>query len=272
MAAHGRAARIPQGVRAPSRRLGRRFRGPAHEQVRPGVRSRLCALGAVSQRHARSRAHVRGPAQDRLYVTLFAEFQTYPCIDNAWSPDPQTTAYYEALKDQYRSALAIFQKEAPKARVSLGWGGWQASGTTLQSEPAVPSSGISPTSCGYRASRASSRWRARLPPQRKGDDGGARQVRAGDARVLQAARRVDPALDRRLSAFLSARTCRAARKGLFALSFMDTGFLKGRPSTLALVEDWVRRSGCFRCGSGPGASGWPVVGRGGSGPRGYEKR
>lgn len=60
-----------------------------------------------------------------LYVTLFTEFQTFPCRDNAWNPDAQTTAYYQALKDVYRASLAIFHQEAPNARVSLGWGGWQ---------------------------------------------------------------------------------------------------------------------------------------------------
>jgi hypothetical protein len=62
-----------------------------------------------------------------LYVTLFTEFQTYPCQDNAWSPDAATTAYYETLKDQYRAAYATFHKYAPNAHVSLGWGGWQGS-------------------------------------------------------------------------------------------------------------------------------------------------
>jgi hypothetical protein len=61
-----------------------------------------------------------------LYVTLFTEFQTYPCIDNAWQPDRKTTAYYRALKDRYREALRVFHQHAPNAKVSLGWGGWQA--------------------------------------------------------------------------------------------------------------------------------------------------
>ena len=61
-----------------------------------------------------------------LYVTLFTEFQTYPCADNAWNPDAATTNYYRALKDQYRSAYNMFHRYAPNARVSLGWGGWQA--------------------------------------------------------------------------------------------------------------------------------------------------
>ena len=62
----------------------------------------------------------------RLYVSLFTEFQTYPCSDNAWSADPTATAYYRALKDRYRAAMAIFHRHAPNARVSLSWGGWQA--------------------------------------------------------------------------------------------------------------------------------------------------
>lgn len=62
-----------------------------------------------------------------LYVTMFTEFETYPCKDNAWSPDEMTTNYYKALQDQYRAAYAIFHTYAPNARVSLGWGGWQAS-------------------------------------------------------------------------------------------------------------------------------------------------
>jgi hypothetical protein len=60
-----------------------------------------------------------------LYITMFTEFQTYACDDNAWNPNPQTNAYYRALKDRYRAALAIFHDQAPNAQVSLGWGGWQ---------------------------------------------------------------------------------------------------------------------------------------------------
>jgi hypothetical protein len=59
-----------------------------------------------------------------LYVTMFTEFQTYPCADNEWD---KATNYYLALKDQYRKAQAAFKSLAPNARVSLGWGGWQAS-------------------------------------------------------------------------------------------------------------------------------------------------
>jgi hypothetical protein len=61
-----------------------------------------------------------------LYVTLFTEFQTYPCNDNAWNPNAQTNNYLKALKDSYREAAGIIRQNAPNARVSLGWGGWQA--------------------------------------------------------------------------------------------------------------------------------------------------
>jgi hypothetical protein len=60
-----------------------------------------------------------------LYVTLFTEFQTYACTDNAWNPNAPTNAYYRALKDRYVETLALFRQNAPNARVSLGWGGWQ---------------------------------------------------------------------------------------------------------------------------------------------------
>jgi hypothetical protein len=47
-----------------------------------------------------------------------------PAIDG-WN-GVQTYAYYQALKDRYREALALFHQHAPNAKVSLGWGGWQA--------------------------------------------------------------------------------------------------------------------------------------------------
>lgn len=66
-----------------------------------------------------------GPSSSRLYVTLFTEFQTYPCSANEWNPNPQVNAYYRALKDRYLEALSVFHRYAPNSRVSLGWGGWQ---------------------------------------------------------------------------------------------------------------------------------------------------
>jgi hypothetical protein len=66
------------------------------------------------------------PSGPPLYVTLFTEVQTYACIDNAWYPSLEVNNYYRALKDRYRETLTIFHQYAPNARVSLGWGGWQA--------------------------------------------------------------------------------------------------------------------------------------------------
>ena len=60
-----------------------------------------------------------------LYVTLFTEFQTYACSDNAWNPNAETNRYWRALKDRYLAARAAIRAAAPNARVSLGWGGWQ---------------------------------------------------------------------------------------------------------------------------------------------------
>ena len=62
-------------------------------------------------------------SDDRLYVTLFTEFQTFACSDNAWNPNAQTNAYWRALKDRYMETLPIFR--AVGGKVSLGWGGWQ---------------------------------------------------------------------------------------------------------------------------------------------------
>ncbi len=61
-----------------------------------------------------------------LYVTMFTEFQTYPCTDNSWRADARARRYYRALKDQYLKSMAVFHRYAPNAKVSLGWGGWQA--------------------------------------------------------------------------------------------------------------------------------------------------
>lgn len=70
---------------------------------------------------------VNGPP---LYVTLFSEFQTFPCIDNEWRPAGaagiRTRNYYLALKARYLQTMRIFRANAPNARISLGWGGWQA--------------------------------------------------------------------------------------------------------------------------------------------------
>lgn len=60
-----------------------------------------------------------------LYVSMFTEFQTYPCQEqgNYWDTGYK---YYAALKDSYRQAKATFHQYAPNAKVALTWGGWAA--------------------------------------------------------------------------------------------------------------------------------------------------
>ena len=57
-----------------------------------------------------------------LYVSLFAEFQTYTCVNNQWAGNEN---YWRALKDQYLKARDIFHQIAPNSKVALCWGGWQ---------------------------------------------------------------------------------------------------------------------------------------------------
>lgn len=58
-----------------------------------------------------------------LYVTLFTEFQTYPCKDNNWN---EASEYYTKLQIKMIEIKNIFHQYAPNAKISIGWGGWQA--------------------------------------------------------------------------------------------------------------------------------------------------
>jgi hypothetical protein len=182
-------------------------------------------------------------------VTLFAEFQTYPCHDNEWSPDAETTAYYEALKDHYRAALSIFHADAPNSKVSLGWGGWQASWDS-------PAAGGGRSLFAHfadvmRTSDFQSFQSLESPRAARDANAMTRALHRYGPVMLAFYKPKDaptPALNKSLSTFLGAGDLdELEENGLFALSFMDTSFLEGRPSTLALVQDSVRRSGCFGC-------------------------
>jgi hypothetical protein len=63
------------------------------------------------------------PSDPPLYVTLFTEFQTYPCTESQWSG---AEGYYALLQQRMLEIRDIFHANAPNARVSIGWGGWQA--------------------------------------------------------------------------------------------------------------------------------------------------
>jgi hypothetical protein len=201
----------------------------------------------LSDMRVLARTFAGGP-HDRLYVTLFAEFQTYPCRDNAWAPDAATTAYYETLKDQYRAALAIFHHEAPNARVSLGWGGWQASWTN----PAIGAgrSMFAHFADVMRASSFQSFQSLDSPTAVRDAQAMTRALRPYGPVMLAFYKPLAPsssALQGQLASFLSASNLAALqRDGLFALSFMDTSFLQD-PSAEGIAVAAVRRSACSQC-------------------------
>jgi hypothetical protein len=179
----------------------------------------------------------------RLYVSLFTEFQTYPCSDNAWNANPEANAYYRALKDRYREAMASFHRHAPNARVSLSWGGWQ----TRWDDPAT-GSGRSLFRYFSDLLRASDFQSF----QAMATDSNVRDIRAmvrtlgvygpvmlahykpdnGSSAVMQAD------LHTVLSdGFLADAT----REGLFAMSFMDAGSLTVSSDLYDFVRRAVRR-------------------------------
>jgi hypothetical protein len=187
-----------------------------------------------------------GPAGGpRLYVSLFTEFQTYPCSDNAWSADPAATAYYRTLKDRYLATQAIFHQLAPNSRVSLSWGGWQArwddratgAGRSLfrhfsdvlgaadfQSFQAMATDS---NTADIRAMvRALGAYGPVMLAHYKPDNGSG-AVFAADLRAILT--------DRYLA--------EVTRHGLFALSFMDGTNLAASTELHGLVRDAVRRYG-----------------------------
>jgi hypothetical protein len=189
-----------------------------------------------------------GRPSDRFYVTLFAEFQTYPCKDNAWSPDAATTAYYEQLKDQYRSALAIFHSEAPNALVSLGWGGWQAAYDT-------PEIGGGRSLFKHFAdvmhdSGFQSFQSLDSPTAARDAKAMTRALKPYGPVMLAFYKPLGPSPESvraRVRSFLSPSNLSTLRtEGLFALSFMDTTFLRD-PAVLRLAADAVNRSSCSPC-------------------------
>jgi hypothetical protein len=180
-----------------------------------------------------------------LYVTLFTEFQTYPCVDNRWSPDAQTTNYYRALQDQYRAAYAAFHRYAPNARVSLGWGGWQASYD-------------SPADGGGRSLFGRFADVLRISDfqsfQAMANDSNVRNIRdmvgmlGGYGPVMLAHYKPDNGAQSTFDAdvraiFTDAYLAQQVRAGLFAISFMDNSNLSASPSTLTFVTAAVTKFG-----------------------------
>jgi hypothetical protein len=179
----------------------------------------------------------------RLYVSLFTEFQTYPCSNNAWNASPAVNAYYRALKDRYRAAMATFHRQAPNSRVSLSWGGWQ----TRWDDPATgggrslfqhfadvlrasdfQSFQAMATDSNVRDIRAMVRTLGAYGPvmlaHYKPDNGSTAVIKADLHAVLS---------DRYLADVI--------RDGLFAMSFMDGASLAASSSLYDFVRRAVRR-------------------------------
>jgi hypothetical protein len=180
-----------------------------------------------------------------LYVTLFTEFQTYPCTDNRWSPDSQTTNYYKALQDRYRAAYDVFHRYAPNAKVSIGWGGWQASYDS-------PGDGGGRSLFGHFADVM--RMSDFQSFQAMANDGNLADIRdmvavlGGYGPVMLAHYKPDNGSQATFDAdvhgiltdaFLGAET----RAGLFAVSFMDNTNLSASTATFGFVKAAVARYG-----------------------------
>jgi hypothetical protein len=180
-----------------------------------------------------------------LYVTLFTEFQTYPCVDNAWSPDTQTTNYYRALQDQYRAAYGVFHRYSPNVRVSLGWGGWQASYDS-------PSDGGGRSLFGHFADlMRMSDFQSFQAMANDGNVGNIRDMVAMLGRygpVMLAHYKPDNGAQSTFDAdvrsiFTDAYLAEQVRAGLFAVSFMDGTNLSASASTFSFVKAAVARYG-----------------------------
>ena len=191
----------------------------------------------------------RGPPKSRLYVTLFAEFQTYACSEDAWSADPQSTAYFMALKDQYRAALKIFHTLAPNSAVSLGWGGWQT-------EWNAPATGGGRSLFAHFADVLKESdfesFEVINTSREASDLVGMTSELGRFGPVMLAYDRPDgeatPVATADLKAFLSqAFLSRLTRSRLFAVSFMDARFLATNPASFAVVRDAVKRFHCRSC-------------------------
>jgi hypothetical protein len=192
----------------------------------------------------------RGPPRSRFYVTLFAEFQTYPCSEDNWSAEPQSTAYLMALKDQYRAALAIFHSLAPNSAVSLGWGGWQM-------EWDAPATGGGRSLFSHFADvmkQSDFQSFEVINTSREASDIVAMTGELGRfGPVMLAYYRPDEEASATASAHLQSTLSRQSlsrltRSRLFAISFMDARFLSSNPASFGIVRDAVRRFGCRSCG------------------------
>ena len=181
----------------------------------------------------------------RLYVSLFTEFQTYPCSDNAWSADPAATAYYRALKDRYRATMAIFHRRAANARVSLSWGGWQA---RWDDRATGAGRSLFRHFADVLAASDFQSFQAMATDGNTGDIRAMVRILGAHGPVMLAHYKPDngsgAVFEADLRAILTDRyLAEVTRHGLFAMSFMDGANLAASGELQGLVRAAVRRYG-----------------------------
>jgi hypothetical protein len=179
-----------------------------------------------------------------LYVTLFTEFQTFPCIDNQWKGAED---YYTALQAKMLQIKDIFHQYAPNVRVSIGWGGWQSRWDD-------PANGGGRSLFPYFADvMAQMDFQSFQAMQ---DDGNVNDVRAMSKTlgaygpVMLAHYKPDNGSTATYRADITAMMTddylrEVTGYGLFAWSFMDTAQMSSDPSIFALVRDAVLHYGPF---------------------------
>jgi hypothetical protein len=178
-----------------------------------------------------------------LYVTLFTEFQTFPCQDNAWARDQETTRYYLALKDRYRAAYHVFHQYAANAHVALGWGGWQ----NRWDDPAAGGGrSMFPYFADIMAMSDFQSFQAMDSVANVTDIADMTAILGRYGPVMLAHYKPDSAskstFDTDVRAiFTDAFMAREVSAGLFAFSFMDSQVLNQIPDTFRFVHDAVFR-------------------------------
>ncbi|MGA2284859.1 MAG: hypothetical protein ABSG55_01140 [Dehalococcoidia bacterium] len=189
-------------------------------------------------------AHIfAGTATDPpLYVTLFTEFQTYPCVDNQWKGAED---YYAALQAKMLRIKDIFHQYAPNSKVSIGWGGWQSRWDD-------PTNGGGRSLFPYFANVMSQMDFQSF--QAMQDDGNVNDVRGMSKAlgaygpVMLAHYKPNSGSTTTYSADLTAMMTddflrEVTGYGLFAWSFMDTAQMSSDPSIFTLVKDALLRYG-----------------------------
>jgi hypothetical protein len=188
------------------------------------------------------------PAGHKLYVTLFAEFQTYACKGNEWSAEAATTAYLRALKEQYRASLAIFHRLAPGSEVALGWGGWQ----TRWNSPGN-GGGLSLFKHFADVMKLSDyeSFQVMNSSSATSDIAGMTHALAPYGPVMLAYFR--PSEDGTQASVLQSVLSRSflerlVQERLFSLAFMDERFMPSESPSFITVREAVKQYGCTGCG------------------------